>query len=266
MGKVNFGRHAYQVLVWIIFAWVALEFVHDYSSLLTDNFSLQVTLAIQVAVISAAVFAVLKLTVDVALDIGRSVWIILWVAMIVIGHHMAFILEMSSKQVLEILNLDQSISSLLLVSLIYAVALLIPFLPGLEIGVMIMILFGLPGVIASYLATVIGLSLAFFVGRLIANSRSGNAALARFEAHETWGARIKMLRETRTGRWRYVLLAVLVNTPGNSIVGGGGGISMICGFSGAFHPAPFILTLAVATSPISILVGTGILTAESLFF
>jgi len=263
---MNVARIAYLALVWLIFAWLALRFVHDYSALLSDNLPPAATLAIQVALISAAIFLILKLTVEFVFSARPVALIILWVAMIVIGHHMAFILEMSSQQVLDVLNLDQSLSSLVLVSLIYAVALLIPFLPGLEIGLMIMILFGLPGVIASYLATVVGLSLGFLVGRLIANSRAGNAALARIEAHETWGARIKMLRENRTGRWRYVVLAGSVNMPGNSVVGGGGGIAMICGFSGAFHFAPYVLTLAIATSPVSILVGTGILTAESLFF
>lgn len=266
IANLNIGRIAFRVLVWILFIWAALSFVHDYSALLSDNLPVEGTLAVQVALISAAVFLVLKLATGISLTPRRAVLIILWVAMIVIGHHIAFIVEMSSDQVLELLNLDKSLSSLLLVSLIYLVALTIPFMPGLEIGVLIMVLFGLPGVVASYLATVAGLGLAYAIGKLVARSKLGVRLMADLGRHDVWGERLRRLQASRTRRWRYVLLAGLVNMPGNSVVGGGGGISVICGFSGVFHFTPFILTLMIATSPVSILVGTGILSAESLFF
>jgi len=263
---MNVGRIALSALAWILYLWLALRFVHDYSALLSDNLPAEGALAAQVALIAAGVFVVLKLTSKVSLTPRRAAFIVLWVAMIVVGHHIAFILEMSSAQVLDSLNLDKSLSSLVLVSLIYLLALTIPFMPGLEVGVLIMVLFGLPGVIAAYLATVAGLGLAYAVGKLISHSRFGVRLMDDAIGHDVWGARIERLRESRTGRWRYVLLAGMVNMPGNSVVGGGGGIAMICGFSGAFHFAPFVLTLMIATSPISILVGTGVLTAESLFF
>jgi hypothetical protein len=51
-------------------------------------------------------------------------------------------------------------------------------------------------------------------------------------------------------RYRYVALALAVNTPGNSVIGGGGGIMMIAGLSGLFTPAATFLTVAVAVSPV----------------
>ncbi len=41
--------------------------------------------------------------------------------------------------------------------------------------------------------------------------------------------------ERWTLRYRYVLLAVLINLPGNSLIGGGGGILLAAGLSGCFR-------------------------------
>jgi len=51
-------------------------------------------------------------------------------------------------------------------------------------------------------------------------------------------------------RYRYVNLAALINIPGNSVIGGGGGIAFISGLSGVFRPIPTILTIALATAPV----------------
>jgi hypothetical protein len=55
-------------------------------------------------------------------------------------------------------------------------------------------------------------------------------------------------------KFRYLLLAVLVNIPGNTVVGGGGGILFTAGFSRLFRPAYTILTIALAAAPIPFLV------------
>ena len=51
-------------------------------------------------------------------------------------------------------------------------------------------------------------------------------------------------------RYRYVALAVAVNTPGNSIIGGGGGIMLMAGLSGIFSPLATVSTIAIAVSPV----------------
>jgi hypothetical protein len=51
-------------------------------------------------------------------------------------------------------------------------------------------------------------------------------------------------------RHRYIALALVVNVPGNSVIGGGGGIMMMAGLSGIFTPAQTFLTVAIAVSPV----------------
>ena len=47
-------------------------------------------------------------------------------------------------------------------------------------------------------------------------------------------------------RYRYVALALAVNTPGNSVIGGGGGIMIMAGLSGIFSPLSTFATVALA--------------------
>ena len=51
-------------------------------------------------------------------------------------------------------------------------------------------------------------------------------------------------------RYRYLNLAVLINIPGNAVIGGGGGIAFVSGLSGTFRMPLAILTIALATAPV----------------
>ena len=53
---------------------------------------------------------------------------------------------------------------------------------------------------------------------------------------------------------RYILLALLINLPGNTILGGGGGILLVAGVSRLFSPVATLLTIALAVAPVPILV------------
>jgi hypothetical protein len=53
-------------------------------------------------------------------------------------------------------------------------------------------------------------------------------------------------------RHRLLLLIVAVNVPGNSVVGGGGGIALMAGFSRLFSFPGFLFAMTVATSPVPI--------------
>jgi hypothetical protein len=57
---------------------------------------------------------------------------------------------------------------------------------------------------------------------------------------------------------RYFIIAILINLPGNTIIGGGGGIALLCGMKG------FILTIAIASSPIPLLLLFGMIQIETL--
>ena len=54
-------------------------------------------------------------------------------------------------------------------------------------------------------------------------------------------------------RWRYVMLGLLLNLPGNAILGGGGGICLVAGLSGVYAPRATVLTLALAIAPLPLL-------------
>lgn len=156
---------------------------------------------------------------------------------------------------------------LLAVLVIYAVLIAIPFVPGVEIGLSVLAAGGADIAPLVWLATACGLSLAFVVGctvpiawlrRVLTDLHMLRAAhaVARFEVLPTKGrvAFIHALLPQKYCGWivkyRYANLAVLINIPGNSVIGGGGGIAFLSGLSGTFRAPLAILTIAVATAPV----------------
>ena len=160
---------------------------------------------------------------------------------------------------------------LLALLLIYALLIALPFVPGVEIGLMLMAMEG--GWIAPfvYLATLAGLTLAYGLGRLIPY-RHLHRALSDLRLHRAAAALARMdslgprkrlaLMRARLPRWignrvirhRYLVLALLVNLPGNAVIGGGGGILMLSGVSRLFSLPAVLLTLALAVAPVPLLV------------
>lgn len=154
---------------------------------------------------------------------------------------------------------------------LYAVLLALPYVPGVEVGIMILAMQGPGAALPVYLATLAGLMLSFAAGaRLPARWLAGalrDAGLARAAgliervlplAPE---ARMALLRERlppRLGRlllgWRYLLLAALLNLPGNWLLGGGGGIMLVAGLSGLFRAGVTLATVALAVAPVPLLV------------
>jgi hypothetical protein len=55
-------------------------------------------------------------------------------------------------------------------------------------------------------------------------------------------------------RHRYLALAVLVNLPGNIVIGGGGGIALVAGASRLYSLPRFVATIAIAVSPVPLAV------------
>ncbi|MEM9305407.1 MAG: hypothetical protein AAGE01_25080 [Pseudomonadota bacterium] len=163
---------------------------------------------------------------------------------------------------------------LALALLIYGLCLAIPFMPGVELGWLIMLAFGRPGIVAAWLVTIVALACAFTIGR---------AAQRRFDIPPWLARRIpsagelddfydRTLGRTRLGRWvgraqgsfPYLTIAVLLNLPGNAILGGGGGISMAAAFSDRIRAPGFVLTCALATLPLPILTWFGVIQVEQL--
>jgi len=247
-------------------AWGGHRLTHEYHFVLKSNVDLLWALFIQVVIISLAVFTILKILLNIKFQARRDLLILLWISMLLVGHNLVWIEFMDADEFMTAFNLDTSFFSLFIVLLFYTILLVIPFVPGLEFGLIIMIVFGVAGVIAAWLGTVVGLSIAFAIGRMISRGPLGRLVLDKLKSDKRWERKLESLQHSSKAPWRYVVLAGLVNLPGNSVFGGGGGISILCGFSGAFKFKPFALTMAFATLPIPIAIGTGIFSADRLFF
>ena len=55
-------------------------------------------------------------------------------------------------------------------------------------------------------------------------------------------------------RHRFLALMVALNLPGNALVGGGGGICLVAGFSRLFTLPRFALAIAAAVAPVPLMV------------
>ena len=153
----------------------------------------------------------------------------------------------------------------------YIVESAIPFVPGAEIGIGLVIVLGTKVVILVYLSMVAALSLTYLVGRFVPASATA-AALHFFglgKAHELVlrmapldaKARLALLTDRAPRRvipvllrHRYLALAVLLNLPGNSLVGGGGGIALAAGMSGLYPLPAYLATVALAVAPLPLFI------------
>ncbi|MGR3497277.1 MAG: hypothetical protein ACU0E9_00055 [Limimaricola soesokkakensis] len=202
----------------------------------------------------------------VAILIAVNLWLAFWLR--------DFAAEMAVQGRMELLGL--TVAGLLL---LYAVVLAIPFVPGAEIGLALLMAHGAAAAPIVWGATAVGLMLAFGAGRALAAPRvclaldrlgfdRAAAALARLRETDP-EARMRKLEDSIprwARRWvlrrRYLVLALLVNLPGNSLIGGGGGILLAAGLSRLFQPVAVALTMLLATAPLPLavmLIGPGIL-------
>jgi len=167
---------------------------------------------------------------------------------------------------------EQQVHKIIMVgAFAYVVLLAMPFVPGAEIGIAILTGFGAAIAPLIYICTVAAMMLAFTVGRflpitalerLLKALRMQSAAdLVARAAPLSKDERVAMLLEGQSKRvlglalrYRYLALAAAVNMPGNSIIGGGGGIMMIAGLSGIFTPISTFITVLAAVSPVPLAV------------
>ena len=160
---------------------------------------------------------------------------------------------------------------IMLGSAAYIGLLALPFVPGAEIGLAMLAAFGPAIAPLIYLCTVASMILAYTAGRflpidvlrrVLSTMRMHRAAdLVARAAPLSGDDRLALLLDGQSARalrcairFRYVALAVAVNTPGNSIIGGGGGIMMMAGLSGIFSPLMTFLTVVIAVSPVPLAV------------
>lgn len=160
---------------------------------------------------------------------------------------------------------------LIAVAIAYAALIAVPFVPGIEIGITLMMIRGAEVAPMVYIATVAGLLAAYFIGRFVSYDWLHRVLMdlrlkraCRFLERTKDLARQQRLDMLRGWlpdwlggvalNFRYVTLALLINLPGNAVAGGGGGICMMAGWSRLFAPWLVVLTIALAVLPVPALV------------
>jgi hypothetical protein len=152
-------------------------------------------------------------------------------------------------------------------TLLYILLMALPFMPGIEIGLAVMILLGSKGALLIYLSTVLALSISFVIGRMTPphlirqlldwfHLYRASALVAQLEPLDQQ-QRLKLLYEKAPSKLvpfllehRYLAIVAILNLPGNALIGGGGGIGVIAGMSKIFPFYAFISVVAVATAPV----------------
>jgi len=153
--------------------------------------------------------------------------------------------------------------------LAYVLAMALPFVPGIEIGLALMMVLGEEGIVLVYAATQAALLLSFLLGRWVP-ARFAGAAFRWLGMHRAAelldtieripsAQRAAYLARRAPRRWSAALarhhglaLAVVLNLPGNALIGGAGGIGMIAGMSRAISLARYGLLVAAATTPVPV--------------
>lgn len=158
---------------------------------------------------------------------------------------------------------------IMLSMVIYICLMALPFVPGVEIGLALMVLLGAKIVPLVYAATVVALILGFMIGRWVPPRAIFEILdLLRFKRLrvllmqlEPLGSQQRLdflLHHASTRfvpfltRHRFLAIAVALNMPGNAIIGGGGGISFAAGFSRLFSLPQYALTVSVAVLPVPV--------------
>lgn len=181
------------------------------------------------------------------------------------------------KKIIEIARSQWGIGVLAIGGLIYILLLSLPFVPGVELGILLMCAFGKEGIVFVYFATVVGLSIAFLMGRMVPKKwiesllkKLGFSQTSDNQSDEIVSMLDNYLRHKKWLRtlllnYRYIVIGVLFNMPGIYLIGGGGGISLVCGISRSISFKWFLLTVFLAVSPVPLLAFFGAIQLEAFF-
>jgi hypothetical protein len=156
----------------------------------------------------------------------------------------------------------------------YILLMALPFAPGVELGLALMMALGPKGIVLVYLCTLLSLCLSFAVGRLIPlralagflewlHLQNARDLLIQLEPLDDEQKLNFLLKSAPMGvipflvRHRYLMIAVILNLPGNALVGGGGGIGMIAGMSRLYPFFNFLLLISLSILPLPLIILSG---------
>ena len=157
---------------------------------------------------------------------------------------------------------------------VYVLWMAIPFVPGMELGLALMIMLGTRGIVLVYLCTLLSLSLSFTIGRLIPLHGFARFLgwLHLYKAQDlvlqleplNFEEKLNFLLRSAPSKvipfllkHRYLTSAIALNLPGNALIGGGGGIGLITGMSRLYPFPKYILLVSLAITPLPILLLAG---------
>ena len=154
--------------------------------------------------------------------------------------------------------------------LVYVFWMALPFVPGIELGLALMVMLGVKGVVLVYLCTLLSLSLSFVIGRLIplkyfarflgwlhlVKARDLVLKLEPLNPEE----KLDFLLRTAPSKivpylleHRYLMIVIILNLPGNALIGGGGGIGLVAGMSRLYSFPKYLLLIGLAITPLPLL-------------
>ena len=154
----------------------------------------------------------------------------------------------------ELLLLDRPMV-IFTILLIYGMLIGLPFVPGAELGFLLLMVGGAKVAPFVYLATVVALTISYLVGRSVSPDTLAGVLKSLLPTRS--GDRVAQLLtsghdQSKPCGFRCLSLVVMVNLPGNSVLGGGGGIALMAGASRFLGLRNFVLSVAVATAPVPI--------------
>ena len=152
----------------------------------------------------------------------------------------------------------------------YILWMAMPFVPGIELGLAIMVMLGTKSVLLVYLCTLLSLSLSYAIGRLIPlkafarflgwlHLRKSKDLVLQLEPLSS-EQKLDLLLKSAPSKiipfllnHRYLMIALVLNLPGNAVIGGGGGIGLIAGMCRMFPFPQYVLLVSFAITPLPLL-------------
>lgn len=204
-----------------------------------------------------------------------------WLRLVVIYVSLLVAGWFAGKWLLDLVSIDVANESpdrvrvvVILATAAFIVASAVPFVPGIEIGLGLIFAFGAKMAVLVYASLVIALTGSFLVGRFVPVERVAAAfgylglnkardlalrlaPLGPDERRELLTAQMPKRIAPLLLRYRYLALIVLFNVPGNSVVGGGGGIAFTAGLSGFYSVPGFVFSLAIGAVPVPLFILIG---------
>jgi hypothetical protein len=156
---------------------------------------------------------------------------------------------------------------ILAIVLIYILLMATPFMPGIEIGLGLMMLFGSKGAVLVYFSTLAALSISYLIGRVIPSHliirflqwlhlNKAKTLVLQLEPLSN-AERLRLLQDKLPQKialflvnHRYLTIAAAFNLPGNALIGGGGGIALVVGMSRIIPYWHYFILLAFIVAPV----------------